>query len=263
MQFAFGIPLKSRRIAKNWGDTLRVFRRTLSAVLRQTNPAFRVFVGCHEIPDVPEMADPRVEALSASFDIPVYKTEYMIDKHKKRELIAVRWRELGAGYLMYVDSDDLVSNRIVQHVLSVPPARGFLAWYGYDYSERTHKIALSPRFHRTCGTNCAINWTSDELPATLFQPEPVLFRETVVVGNAGTAALFKRRGEPLTNFPFPSVVYVREHGDNATDVLHTDGLPRRIIRALTPARTLPLALKEEFNLNSPTPAADVLVSTTR
>jgi hypothetical protein len=250
MQFAFGIPLKSRQVAKDWDDTLRVFRRTLSSILRQLNPTFRVFVGCHEVPDVPEMADPRVEVLPAPFEVPVYKTEYMIDKHKKRELIAVRWRELGAGYLMYVDSDDLVSNRIVQHVLSLPPTRGYLAWYGYDYSERTNKIALSPRFHRTCGTNCAINWKPIELPAKLFQREPVLFRETVVVGNAGTAALFRRRGEPLTNFPFPCVVYVREHGDNATDVLHTDGLRRRILRALTPGRPLTQALKGEFRLNS-------------
>jgi hypothetical protein len=248
MQFAFGIPLKSSRVAKDWNDTLRVFRRTLCSILRQSNPDFRVFVGCHEVPDVPEMADPRVEALQAPFDIPVYKTEYMIDKHKKRELIAVRWRELGAGYLMYADADDLVSNRIVQHALRLPPTRGFLAWFGYDYSERTRKIALSPRFHRTCGTNCAINWKPSELPATLFQREPVLFRETVVVGNAGTAALFRRRGEPLTNFPFPAAVYVREHGDNATDILHTDGLRRRIIRALTPARTPSPAIRNEFGL---------------
>jgi hypothetical protein len=248
MQFAFGIPLKSSRIARDWNDTLRVFRRTLCSILRQSNPKFRVFVGCHEIPDVPEMADARVEALQAPFETPVYKNEYLIDKQKKRELIAVRWRELGAGYLMYVDADDLVSDRIVQHALSLPPTRGFLAWYGYDYNERTRKIALSPRFHRACGTCCAINWKPSELPATLFQQEPVLFRETVEVGHARTAALFRRRGERLTHFPFPAAIYVREHGDNASNILHLDGLRRRIIRALTPARTLSPAIRNEFGL---------------
>ena len=249
-QFAFGIPLKSRRIAKDWDDTLRIFRRTLVSVLRQTNPDFRVFVGCHEVPDVPEMADSRVEVLTASWDIPVYKSQLMLDKHMKRELVAVRWRQLGGGYMMYVDYDDLVSNRIVQYILTHTPRRGWLAWWGWDYSERTNRIASSPRFHRTCGTNCAINWQPSELPETLFQRDDVLFRRTIDVGNNGTAELFRRRGEPLTSFPFPAVTYVREHGDNATNILLTDGWRRRLIRKLTPTRAVTAAIRQEFGLVS-------------
>jgi hypothetical protein len=254
-QFAFGIPMKSRRIAKNWPDTLRVFGRTLRSILRQTRSDFRVFVACHETPDVPELADPRVEVLVAPFDIPCFKTEFMIDKHRKRELIAVRWRQLGGGYLMYVDYDDLVSDRIVAHVLAQAPTRGFLAWWGWDYSERTGRVALSPRFHRTCGTNCAINWAPAELPETLFQRQDVLFRRTVEVGNNGTARLFRQRGEPLMKFPFPAVTYVREHGDNATDVLHTDGWRRRALRQVTPAWRVSLTLREEFGLFAPSMVA--------
>jgi hypothetical protein len=92
--------------------------------------------------------------------------------------------------------------------------RGWLAWWGYDFNEQTRRIAISPRFHRTCGTNCAINWVPDELPATPFQQQDALFRRSVEVGNSGTAWLFQRRGEPLTNFWFPAAIYLREHGDN-------------------------------------------------
>jgi hypothetical protein len=62
----------------------------------------------------------------------------------KRELIVVSWRQLGGGYLMFVDYDDLVSSRIVKDVLANTPRREWLAWWGQDYSARTDRLASSP-----------------------------------------------------------------------------------------------------------------------
>jgi hypothetical protein len=245
-KFCFAIPLKSQVVSLDWKTVERVLSRTLRSILNQSAADFRVFVACHEIPDIRELADPRVEILQAQFDVPLYNAEFMIDKHRKRELIAARWRALGGGYMMSVDADDLVSNRLVEYISTQPLRRGFLVTKGYDLNERMKKINFAPRFYRVCGTNCVINWHPDELPAQPFQREHVLFRESITHGNVGTVSFFARRGEAFAPIPFPAVIYVRSHGDNATDVLHTEGWKRRLIRAISPSVKLDARFAKEF-----------------
>ena len=234
MQFAFGIPVKSKIVSKNWDVVKETLSRSLTSILAQEYTDIKVFLACHEIPDVPEIKDPRVQVLQATFDVPLYKAEFMLDKHRKREMIAVRWRGLGGGYLMYVDSDDLVSNRLAKFVMDQHTCRGFVVQNGYDLNHSTGKMNIAPRFYKICGTNCVINWAIDELPNTLFQRQHVLFRDTITVGSAFTPSLFAKRGEPLRKIPFPAVVYVRSHGENATDFLDTESWRRRLLRSLTP-----------------------------
>jgi hypothetical protein len=248
MNFGFGVPLKSKIVSKDWRTVERVFARTLRSLIGQTLPDIKIMVACHDVPDVAELNDHRVEVIRAEYDEPLYPAELMIDKHKKRELIAARWHALGGGYLMYVDADDLVSSRLAAYVLAQTPCRGFYLKNGYDLNEATNKLNLSPRFYKICGTNCVINWAADELPAVPFQRRHVLFRDTVAVGNAGTRQLFLQRGEPLQAVPFPAAVYVRSHGDNATDVLHTESWRRRLIRAITPGTQPNAGFKREFAL---------------
>jgi hypothetical protein len=247
--FAFAIPLKSKLVSRDWPTVGRLLARTLRSLFNQSNPNYRIFLSCHEIPEIPELRDPRVEILQAKFDIPIYHAEFMIDKHRKRELIAARWRTLGGGYMMTVDADDLVSNRLVEYVMNQPSRRGFLVTRGYDLSERSRKVNVAPRFYKLCGTNCVIHWRPEELPVEPFQRQDVLFRESIRHGNVGTAGFFARRGESFAPLPFAAVVYVRSHGDNATDVLHTEGWKRRLIRSLTPGFRANAGFAREFALD--------------
>ncbi len=57
-----------------------------------------------------------MEFLEVDFPPPIYRDEQIVDKHRKREVIACRLREEGGGYTMFVDADDLVSNRLVEFV---------------------------------------------------------------------------------------------------------------------------------------------------
>jgi hypothetical protein len=59
----FGIPLKARVTARNWSNTVRDFNRTLASIYNQTNPNFRVLVGCHEVPDLMFPTDHRLKFL--------------------------------------------------------------------------------------------------------------------------------------------------------------------------------------------------------
>lgn len=247
--FAFAIPLKSKLVSRDWSIVGRLLSRTVRSLLNQSDPNFRIFLACHEVPEIPELQDPRVEILQARFGVPLYQAEFMIDKHRKRELIAARWRTLGGGYMMSVDADDLVSNRLVDYVISQPSQRGFLVTKGYDLSEESGKVNFAPRFYKICGTNSVIRWHSDELPTEPFQSQDVLFRASIRHGNVGTVDFFARRGEPFASLPFPAVIYVRSHGDNATDVLHTESWKRRLIRSMTPGFRANAGFAREFALD--------------
>src|SRR5215471_14819762 len=97
---AFGIPLRSHNSSKDWPGVVKLFRNTVWSILRQTDPDFQVFVCCHEIPAVPELADPRVEVIEADWNAD--PNSPLADKRNKHMAIAQAWGAAGAGYLMFV-----------------------------------------------------------------------------------------------------------------------------------------------------------------
>jgi hypothetical protein len=150
---------------------------------------------------------------------------------------------------MYVNFDDLAANRIVQHLHARPPLRGCLALWGYDLSEPTGWIGTSPRFYRTSGTNCVINWRFDDVPAMMSSRRMCCSGRKGEVGE-GLLVPPEQVGRPVVaDLPHPPSSMC-EHGDNAAGVLLADGWWRRLIRQLTPTRTVRQAIRAEFGLES-------------
>src|SRR5215467_12686264 len=116
INFFFGVPLRSKSSSKNWLRVCDLFRSTLRSILGQTAEDFSVIVACHDVPTVPEIKDSRVKLLISSASIPTNLPEQMTDRYLKARMIAAETKQRGGGYLMAVDGDDLVSNRIVTFV---------------------------------------------------------------------------------------------------------------------------------------------------
>jgi hypothetical protein len=138
-------------------------------------------------------------------------------------MIADRHREHGAGYLMLADADDLISNRLVDYVLTDRHASGYLVQEGYVFRVDTGHIAKHPfagweevSFDKTCGT-CAIMNLSEEDCRT---------KELVIGGHIHWGEKYAEKGRPLKPVPFRSVVYVRQSGENISRLPHPD--PRRV-----------------------------------
>lgn len=93
----FLIPLRSKAASKNWEEVSRVFNRTLASVYNQTDPDFRIFVACHDIPSLEKTYDARVEFIQAETPVPTTPHEMMLDKGYKISLMAQRLRLLGGG----------------------------------------------------------------------------------------------------------------------------------------------------------------------
>lgn len=241
----FGIPLRSKAASKNWEQVVRVFNRTLHSIFCQTDPDFKVLVACHDIPEVNFNTDGRLEFLVSDTPFPKDSFEMMLDKGWKISLIARRIRELGGGYTMMVDSDDLVSNRIAEYVNAHPGENGFLSRYGYIYNDGFPYVKRVLALHRICGSCSIVNYAVEDLPDTmpkdLWDDTPkdhwIVRKSHRIIPDT-----LKAQGRPLAVMPFPTTMYLRNTGDNHSMLGGSD---------LVWKRKVELALRRKIFLNGP------------
>lgn len=79
----FVIPLRSKAASRDWAGVTRTFNRTLESCYNQTNPDFRIFVACHDIPELEHEYDDRVQFLPVTIPTPKDFKEMMFDKGYK------------------------------------------------------------------------------------------------------------------------------------------------------------------------------------
>ena len=113
--FFFGIPLRSRQASRDWRRVCALLDATLNSTLHQLNRDIQVIIACHEVPTTRDR-DSRVTFLEATFSRPRDGLEQMYDKRSKKIMLAEEVCRRGGGYLMLLDSDDLVSNRLAEFV---------------------------------------------------------------------------------------------------------------------------------------------------
>jgi hypothetical protein len=244
----FGIPVKSRVVSADWQQVGRLLTNTLRSLLNQTSPQFKILVAHHEVPDTPYRDDPRVEFLPLELPPPLYKQEMMVDKNRKRELVAHRLRREGGGYLMYVDADDLVSNRVAQLVAEGGSPHGYVIERGYELDAASKTVRWAPRFDRLCGSSSIIHFTPADLPETPFAPGAVRLRRYMDLGHAHWSRLAQSEGRPLAPVPFPGAVYVVNTGENHSVATQNLGSRRALLRRFTPSRPVSDALRREFSI---------------
>jgi hypothetical protein len=246
MSFTFGIPLRSRVTAKDWGQVCRLFEATLHSVLRQTDENFRVIIACHELPEVVGLSDPRVLIVQTPFPPPSALPEQMTDKGRKRRLIGATLRALDGGYLMLLDADDLVSNRLVAFARRDAHPHGYILREGYEFDASSQRIRVAPRFNRLCGSSAIIRFDADELPPSVNEEDISYFsRFSNHVHWEAVAAAAARALKPL---PFPGAVYVMNNGENHSAQTNNIGWKRRLLRRFMRGTTPSPTNISEFGL---------------
>lgn len=151
----------------DWDMNLSLLRATLRSVLAQTSSDFRVLVACHEPPEIEEVSDRRVDLLECKNPIPDNFHEQMKDKGYKRKRMMVELRRRGGGYFMLLDSDDLVSRRLVEFVQGALASNGHLISSGYRYDASINRIEFLTDFHKACGSSCVLRLDADDLPVSM------------------------------------------------------------------------------------------------
>lgn len=209
----FIIPVKSQQISASWDHFSKLFERTLKSVSNQTNPNFKIIVVCHENPTT-LFKHPNLEYIHVDFEPPhLAKTEKTLHNGLKRE---DKSRKVKAGichseqyypdYLMVVDADDCISNKIAAFVESQKD-KGTPGWYakkGFIYREGDWFAFLNKEnFNTLCGT-CII--VKPKYISNIFQQVPYL--------NFVHKSIHLTTGVALEPLPFPAAIYSMANGEN-------------------------------------------------
>lgn len=246
----FVMALKSKRLSKDWPRVCHLFEASLQSAYRQTDPDIRIITVCHETPDVRGSYDKRVEFINVDFPPPAQVTTplCMKDKWTKIQLGLVRAGELKPDFLMIMDADDLVSNRLAAHAHAHPDANGWIIRRGYNYPFGSRWIMLTDHFD--CGTNALVSSRLVNYPKDLSE-ESRAACSVLRFGHTIIAEKLAEAGTPLEPLPFPGAVYVHSHGDNDS---HFGGRfmasTRTAIKNLPRQRYLTAARRNEFALDA-------------
>src|SRR5262245_21851349 len=126
MNFFFCIPLLPKANAADWGQVSKVFNQTLRSLANQTNKSFQVLLAAQDMPELAPDLKLDIVHLVPDWSVENVTSAKLRDKRWKRSLLLRAVRERGGGYVMMLDADDLVSNRLVDHVLKDRDPNGYL-----------------------------------------------------------------------------------------------------------------------------------------
>jgi len=208
----------SKKVANDWDMVSTLFNRTLWSCYNQTDPNFKIFVACHEIPELTKKYDNRVEFIQVTEEeapIPKTQDEKMVDKGYKTHTLAMRLRELGGGYAMMVDADDLISCHMAEFINQHPNENGFYVKTGYIYFVGDNYMKILPKF--SSGSAFIVNYSINDLPDSY--PEVMTANcdsnEWIIrKRHGGVAPACEVDGRPLKPLPFKGAVYVLGSGEN-------------------------------------------------
>ena len=165
---AFVTSLRHPRNSHDYRVVERQLSTSLASWMRQSSPRFHVVVVGNVEPPLPD--DPRVHFIEVGFPPPSEAegprtgiAAVLRDKGTKLAIGLRAVRASGAQHVMFVDSDDFVSNRLAEFVSQHPDAAGWTFTDGWRIN--IERRALRPHrgdFHLQCGSSHIVR--TDLLP---------------------------------------------------------------------------------------------------
>lgn len=247
----FCVPLRGKAVSQSWTRVCDLLERTVTSALAERDASVIVLIACHEIPETIHNNDPRVFFLQTKSKEPTSPLEQMLDKREKKIMLGREVARRGGGYMVMLDSDDLVSTKLCGFIRAADNKRGYLINKGYSYDLLTKRFKLLENFHNECGSCAVFYITVETTPAALDEFIVAIGDSSHVEFGEMSAA----HGRSLDCVPFPAIVYLVNHGENHSRLgrlrprftaLREAAL--RCANLLIPSRRMPRSAYEEFGL---------------
>jgi hypothetical protein len=236
----FGIPLKAKANSVNWLRVQDNLRKTLASIAAQTSGRHHTFVCGHDKPEE-VVFNELVSWIAVDWPPPDQPSAFSNDKSRKRRWILKTIRpHVGTGiYYFTLDADDLISRRLVRHIVDTDNRSGYLIDKGYIYDVENDvlgRLSSSSRpFYKACGS-CAAFWlTTPDMPTSLHDKKAFFATLHDHTRYDEACAAAKR---PLAVVPFYAALYLLNHGNNNTQQKGTNQGKTQLAKrtsSLTPA----------------------------
>ncbi len=254
----FIIPLKGKDVSRNWDDTLRLLKETIQSITAQTNRDFRVIVACHDSPNIRVPSDfvdfctvPFPALTSDVWEKTPERRLFDMHSDKGRKLIfgLEIARKKKADYVMFVDADDLISNRICETIHRNFGIFGYELYHGYRMDE-SNPLWLYRRsqFSQECGTSHIIATNHAPFPEKVdynLDLEDYFIRR--YVNHAYVASSMKLLSKPLKRLPFYGAIYkFNTEAIFSQDFRNKESLARKLARRFFRGEKVTSQKRHEF-----------------
>ena len=230
----FAIALRSKGSSRNWNNTVDNFNKTIKSIFNQTDQNFLVYVGCNEVPELYDDYDARLQFFLVNNPVPTEPLEMRRDKFWKYSLVACKIKEYllktnnpnDGIFVLPMDADDYVSNRICKYVGNHPDANGYISDYGYVYYYGKKHFMKYNDMHTFCGSCNIVKMYPDDLPDGMPCQELCFDKKTagelndrypIRWNHIEVATKYESIGKPFSVLPFPSTIYCLNNGDNISE----------------------------------------------
>ncbi|HVG42527.1 MAG TPA: hypothetical protein VM888_13010 [Chitinophagaceae bacterium] len=221
----FVIPFKSRLKSKEWRLDCALLNRTIGSVLNQKSENFKCYVVYSDIPDNP-VQHQKVQWIQFPFpfleshqieDEEKYVVRYGLGKNlpffydqgKKIMYGCSFAKKDGCRFIMSLDSDDLLSNKLVTFIenSNQPENCGWYINKGYRYVENKRLLIKTPKgMNYVCGSVNIVN--SDLIPIPDFSKKTYNDFQFFSSHSYMEERMQLEHNKQLLPIPFYSLVYV-------------------------------------------------------
>ena len=212
----FVTALKSATLCVDWRAHCALVEASLRSVFRQSNKHFQVVLVCHEAPVFTIPFDSRLCVIEAGYEPPERSTfseaAGSVDKFRKLQIAMAAAGQMAPGYVMMKDADDFVHKDLVNYVLSDAHPNGYRVNTGYVWPWRSRWVRSVDGFWQQVGTSAVVNARHIDFPAVDASDGDGCIILTHGHGIIGQE--LAKRGFPLADIPFTSVLAVAQHGEN-------------------------------------------------
>jgi hypothetical protein len=256
----FVIPLRSANTTTDWPAIQRLLAQTLKSVDNQSCKAFRCLVVCHEKPGAIELPK-SCEIIEAPFKRPAVNVNSLDSKEALFEMRSDKGRKLILGlsivkadpsaHVMFLDADDLVSNRLAELVSKKPNCNGWYFDLGYRWNHQTPNW-LFPRnnFYHECGSSYILNAQLAPFPEQTDYSKKLddyYIRRYVV--HAYVKENMEKLGLVLSPLPFAGAVYTfNKHNFFANQFRGKDSALTALARIILKGKRIDKNLRTEFSI---------------
>jgi hypothetical protein len=267
IKIAVIIPLRPASSSKDWNIESAILKRTVQSVINQKYENVKAYVIYTDMP-----LDPLIHSKVEYVQIPypfqdldqIHHRDELMKLFKSEKLVVARWdkgkkisygsklaKEAGCDYIMSLDSDDLISNKLFAYCVSEASKKKCSGWYaekGYVYQYGSNFLIRVPKLMRF------INGSTHILKSEFVQIPDFISTKwedyNLFTDHGWTKQRIKETyNEVIEPIPFPVVTYVA-HNSNISKISTEFGfqlkkIAKRIIRGVW----LSKKLRAEFNLD--------------
>jgi hypothetical protein len=250
----FIVPLRSPETCLDWNTVSTLCNDTLDSLTKQNSEEYQILLVCNK-PPLNLIDHDRITVVQASFPIPSSRSERFGDIYRKikRGMVEAKRLQLvkpdSSAFVMRVDADDLVSDRLASFVQGHPDRDGWYFPTGYIHEIGKDHLFLRPRFTTVCGTSHIFNCNYADFPDSMDTPSTE-WLETVWQ-HLNVNKLLQPINRKLNPLPFPGAIY-QINSQNGS-LIHFDNKRFSSLKAIAwkmlCKRKLTPAVMREFNFS--------------